>query len=130
MILKYSLAWFGMMVIAVMNGAFRDGVYKPYIGDLPAHQVSTALLLILLAAYFRTLASFWRIESANQAWTIGIIWLALTLAFEVGFGHFIAGNPWGKILHDYNVIKGRIWVFIPIWVLIGPYVFFRIGQAS
>jgi hypothetical protein len=130
MILKYSLAWFGMMVIAVMNGALRDGLYKPYIGDLSAHQISTVLLLVLLAAYFRTLASFWRLEAANQAWTIGVIWLALTLAFEFGFGHFIAGIPWEKLLHDYNVFAGRIWIFIPIWVLIGPYVIFRIRRAS
>jgi hypothetical protein len=42
-------------VLAIINGAFRDLVYKPHVGDLPAHQISTVTLIVLLAGYFRLL---------------------------------------------------------------------------
>ena len=126
MILRYFFAWFGMMLLAVLNGGFRDAVYKPHVGDLTAHQIATAALIIIFTAYFWLLSLYWRIESARQAWNVGLLWLSMTLAFEFGFGHFIAGNSWSKLLHEYNLLDGRVWVFIPLWMLIGPYVFYRL----
>ena len=49
MVLKYFLAWFGMMVLAILNGGLRDLAYKPHVGALPAHQLSTVILIVLLA---------------------------------------------------------------------------------
>jgi hypothetical protein len=117
-----------MMILAVLNGGLRDMLYKPYVGDLPAHQISTVILLILFALYFRLLASVWPIRSSGVAWTIGLMWLAMTLAFETVMGRFIAGNPWSMVLHDYNILAGRVWVLIPLWTLTGPYVFFRLRR--
>jgi hypothetical protein len=41
-----------MMVIAVLNGGQRDGVYAGYVSELASHQISTVILLILLELYF------------------------------------------------------------------------------
>ncbi len=49
MILKYFFAWFGMMVLAIINGGLRDLAYKSHVGDLPAHQISTVILIVLFA---------------------------------------------------------------------------------
>jgi hypothetical protein len=51
MILKYFIVWFGMMVLAIVNGVFRDFTYKPYVGDLAAHQISTAVLIVLFSGH-------------------------------------------------------------------------------
>jgi hypothetical protein len=125
MILKYFFAWFGMMVLAIINGGFRDYTYKPYVGDLAAHQISTVVLIVLFAGYFRFLASIWPIGTATQAWIIGDVWFLMTEAFEFGMGWFIAGESWDKLFQAYNVFAGQVWIFIPLWVLVGPYVFFR-----
>lgn len=130
MILKYLLAWFGMMVLAVLNGGFRDFAYKSLVGDLAAHQISTVVLVVLLAGYFWFLTRVWPIESATQAWIIGGIWFLMTEAFEFGVGRFIAGDSWSKLLNAYNVFAGQVWIFIPLWVLAGPYVFFRHVQPK
>lgn len=125
MLIKYSLAWLGMMFLAIANGSLRDILYKQSLGDLAAHQLSTVLLLLLLlfAVYFRILAVRWPLTSSSQAWSVGLIWLGLTLAFEFGFGHCIAGHSWARLFHDYNILAGRVWVFVPFWVLTGPVVF-------
>ena len=130
MILKYFFAWFGMMVLAIVNGVLRDFTYKPYVGDLAAHQISTAVLIVLFAGYFRFLFSAWPIKSAAQAWGIGGIWFLMTEAFEFGMGWFIAEQSWDNIFQAYNVFAGQVWIFIPLWVLVGPYVFFLYVQPK
>lgn len=129
MLIRYFLAWFGMMILAILNGGLRDVLYKPHVGDLVAHQISTVILLVLFAAYFRILASIWPIESSKRAWIIGFMWLCMTLVFEIGLGKVLLGYPWSRVLHDYNILAGRVWVLIPLWTLIGPYVFFRLKKT-
>ncbi len=130
MVLKYFFAWFGMMVLAIINGGIRDLVYTSMVGDLPARQLSTVILIMLFAGYFRFLTRVWPIGSATQAWSIGGIWFLMTEAFEFGVGRFIEGASWSELFHAYDVFEGQIWVFIPVWVLIGPYVFFRFARPK
>ena len=124
-ILKYFLAWFPMLLLAIANGALRDLVYKKYVGELAAHQVSTFSLIILFAVYIGFIIKWIPLASANQAMLVGLLWLVLTLAFEFGFGRY-RGNSWEKLFADYNLLKGRLWILIPVWVAIAPYVFFRL----
>ncbi len=124
MIRKYFVAWFGMMVLAVINGTIRDFVYKPHMDPLSAHQLSTLFLLMLMAGYFWWLRRRWPLASAQQAWLVGIIWFVMTEAFEFGLG-LRRGTPWSEMFAAYNVFAGQAWAFIPLWVLVGPYVFHR-----
>ena len=59
---------------------------------------------------------------------IGIVWLVMTLVFEFGFGLY-RGNSFKMLLADYNLPAGRLWVLIPLWVLIAPYIFNRIFHS-
>ena len=122
--LNYFLAWFGMMVLAIANGALRDLAYGPRIGDLPAHQISTQTLIIALAGYTWLLNRVWPIRSARQAWAIGLMWFVMTEAFEIGMG-FLTGVSWDRQIQAHNLFAGQVWLLIPLWVLVAPYVFFR-----
>jgi hypothetical protein len=44
----------------------------------------------------------------------------LTLAFEFLAGHYLFGNPWSKLLADYNLLRGHIWVLVLITTAFGP----------
>lgn len=109
MYLKYFIAWFPMFVIALANATIREVGYKRYFGELAAHQISTLTACILVGVYVWLLSNYLAIQSAGQALGIGLMWLAMTVVFEFGFGHFIVGNPWSRLLHDYNVLQGRVW---------------------
>jgi len=116
-----------MMVLAIINGGLRDLVYKSHVGALPAHQISTVVLVLLFAGYFRLLTRIWPIKSASQAWVIGGIWFLMTEAFEFGMGRYVSGASWSELFSAYNVFAGQVWIFIPLWVLAGPYMFYRIS---
>ncbi len=128
-LLQYGIAWFGMMVLAIVNGAVRDGVYAARTGELRAHQIATGILLVLIGGYFWILGRFWPVPSAGRAWAVGALWLVMTLAFEVALGRLIAGHSWQRILHEYNLLAGRVWVLVPLWVLVAPYALFRLRQG-
>ena len=126
--LKYVLAWLPLVMIAMVNGALREGLYGKYLGELRAHQVSTVSGVLLFGVFIWALVRFRRPESSKQAITIGLIWLGLTVAFEFIFMHYVAGRSWDVLLHDYNIFAGRVWVVVLVWVTVAPYVFYRLQK--
>lgn len=123
--LNYLLLWFPMIGIAVINGTARDLVYKKHLGDVTAHQLSTVSLLILLGVYIRFVINKYTPASDIQAIQIGFLWMCLTLAFEFGLGR-VRGRSWPMLLADYHILKGRIWILVPLWTMIAPWIFFRL----
>jgi hypothetical protein len=117
-----------MVVIAVINGALRDLWYGKRIGELWAHQISTATAMLFLGVYIWIAIRIWPPTSTRHAAMIGVLWLVLTLAFEFLFGHYVAGHPWQRLLRDYNLLAGRVWVLVPIWVAVAPYLFLRVQR--
>ncbi|MEM0344057.1 MAG: hypothetical protein QXQ13_03860 [Thermoplasmata archaeon] len=109
-------------VIAVLNGLFRQSVLVPSLGELWGRAISSITLssLILLATYI-FLANTDLCPSAGDLFSMGAIWLVLTLAFEFGFGRLVAKRSWQVLLEDYNILKGRIWILVLATTLLGPY---------
>lgn len=128
MIAKYMLGWLGLVIVAIINGTIRNLVYKNYLGDLRAHQLSTLIGIILFGLVIWGFTHLWKITSAKQAWTIGFIWLGMTIIFEFLFGHFVMGNSWSTLFHDYNIFAGRVWILVLIWTTIAPYVFYKLSS--
>lgn len=124
-IYKHILWWFAFPFVGILNGVLRESTYKKLVGDLPAHQISTVTGVVFFGIIFYLIFKKCKIESAKHAIFIGLIWLCLTIVFEFGFGHYIMGNSWEKLLHDYNLVAGRVWGLFLVWLLIAPYLFYR-----
>jgi len=124
--LKYFFAWLPMVAIAIANGVMRGVWYEKKLGELLAHQVSTASIIILLGVYIGSVMYFWRPESITQALAVGLLWLGLTVAFEFLFGHYVAGHSWRRLMADYNLFAGRVWILVPLWVALAPVIFYRL----
>lgn len=128
MILKYSIAWIVLPIIGIANGIIRQIGYGKLMRELLAHQISTVTGIILFGLYAWALSLRWKIQSSWEAISIGLIWLILTIVFEFLFGHYVVKHPWSRLLHDYNILEGRLWVLVLIWITIAPYVFFKLSS--
>jgi len=115
--------WFLMLLVSVLNGALRDFSYGPMVGELLAHQLSTLSGLLLLGGVMLIALRRQSPASDRQALGIGLFWCGLTLAFEFLFFHYVGGHSWAVLLANYDLSAGRIWVLIPLWLLIAPLVF-------
>jgi hypothetical protein len=124
--LKAILIWFVIMVMAVLNGTFRQLILKRFLDEGAAHIISTLLLsaIFLIIAYFFVKGNITGHELTSFV-MVGILWTAMTLAFEFLAGHYLFRNPWSKLLADYNLAKGRIWVMVPFLTLIAPMIFYK-----
>lgn len=122
----YTASWVGLVFLAILNGSIRQKMYSQYMTDLSAHQLSTFIFVILIAAYLFLISGVVRLQSSKQALLVGSIWVVMTISFEFIFGHYIMGNSWTRLLDDYNLIEGRLWILILIWTYLSPYTFYRI----
>ena len=127
MLLRYLIAWLGMAALAVANGVFRELFLAPRYASDTAYQLSTALLLAVLALYFWLLFRLWPLKSKGQAWGVGALWLVLTIAFEFGLG-LMGGLSWPEMLAQYHLANGVLWILVPAFVLVGPRLFVRRGK--
>lgn len=127
---KYLVAWFVMLLVSIANGAARDFTYGRYMDELTAHQLSTASGIVLLGIVIRGFVRRYPPSSGRQAVSIGLLWVALTVAFEFLFFHYVAGHSWSVLLANYNMFNGRVWIVVPVWVAAAPYVFFRLSRAA
>lgn len=114
-----------MVAIAVANGAVREAGLRRWLPESRARQVSTLLLIVFFALYMAAIFRLWPVASAQQALAVGATWLALTLAFELGLGRWVSHRSWSQMLAAYNLLAGRLWMLVPLWVAIAPYVFWR-----
>ena len=124
MILRLVLIWFGLLVLAVLNGGFREALLVPRFGRAVAQALSTVMLSLLIAVLGWLALPWIGPRTLQDAWTVGVLWVVLTLAFEFLAGHFLFGKPWPELFADYDVFAGRIWVIVPIVTLMTPIVAF------
>jgi hypothetical protein len=127
---KYILAWIPMLLIAIVNGAVRELCLVNYLGELRAHQASSATGIVLLGVYIWIIIRNWRPASATMAIAIGLAWLSMTVAFEFIFGVYVRGLSWGQMFHEYNLLAGRVWTPVLAWVTIAPYLFYRLQNRN
>ncbi len=130
MIAKYILVWFLLALVAIANGIIRQTTYGKTVSDLAAHQISTVTAILASGTVVWFVHHYWPIESAAQAWSIGLLWLIMTVAFEFGFGHFVAGHSWSRLLADYNILNGRLWSLFLVWVTVMPFLIFQMTTRA
>jgi hypothetical protein len=122
---RYFLAWFPMVAIAIANGLVREAWYGTQLSELRAHQVSTLSVVVLLGLYMGWVIRRWGPRSTAQALGVGALWLGLTVAFEFLFGHYVAGHSWARLVQDYDLLSGRLWPLVLLWVAAAPYLLSR-----
>lgn len=113
--------WPLFLVTAVSLGAVREKLIAPSLGEQAAHVIGTllfifAMLTIMWVFVDKISGSVRRLD----LWRIGVVWTAMTVCFEFGFFHFVAGVPWEKLMADYNIFAGRLWGLVLLTTLCGP----------
>jgi hypothetical protein len=121
MSLRAVAVWSAMVPIAIANGAMREILIVPAAGQAAGHLISTIMLCsAILLVTWMTIGWMRPANLRDAAW-IGIGWLALTLAFEFLAGHYVFGTPWYRLVADYNLAEGRVWILVPITTALAPW---------
>lgn len=111
-----SLAiWLLIICAEIIHGILRAILLVPPVGEFRSNQIGvfTGSAIILAIAYFtiRWIGA----QRPYQLLLVGLIWLVLTVAFEVLFGRFVVGLSWEELLAGYNIANGGL---MPLGLLI------------
>jgi hypothetical protein len=120
MLARAGAVWFGIMLLAILNGALRDILFAPRLGDLGARALSCLTLTAVIPLVTWISLQWIGPVSMSDAWRIGLMWLAMTLVFEFGAGHYVFRTPWRLLLADYNLLAGRLWILVLIATVTSP----------
>ncbi len=115
------VTWVLMIPVAILNGVVRQALVQPVTGELRAHQISvltgsSAFLALVYAAFHQQAPAM----SDRSLLRLGAGWVAATIVFEFIAGHFVFGNPWSRLFHDYNLRAGRLWTLVLGVIALSP----------
>jgi hypothetical protein len=113
------VVWLMFIVAESLNGSVRNLWLVPALGDRLAHTFSFIAGSILIVA-IATLLIRWINARQSQLLGIGVLWLLLTLGFEMGLGRFVLGYSWERITADYNLAQGGLMSIGLILVMLAP----------
>ncbi|MFO7922593.1 MAG: hypothetical protein R6U58_02765 [Bacteroidales bacterium] len=125
---KFFISWVPGIPIAIANGILREYWFRQFLPELPSHQLSVASFIMLFGIYVWFILRWLKLNSTKEALRLGLTWFVLTVAFEFLFGHFVMGHPWATLLRDYNLLAGRLWILVLIWIGTAPVILFRIRR--
>jgi len=113
--------WLGLVIAAILNASVRNALITPKWGEQAGHVASTVSFIgiIFLAAYL-FLSNLKSAYSTTDLLLVGLMWLVLTIVFEFSFGRFVMGHPWRRLLADYNILKGRVWLLVLVATFTAP----------
>jgi len=121
MLKRALVVWFGLLVLAIANAGVREALITPSMGASAGHVISTITLCAAILLLSWLTIGWIRPRWSGDAWAIGGLWFGLTVAFEFLAGHYLFGNPWSRLLEDYNVFRGRVWVLVLLTTALAPF---------
>lgn len=125
---KHFVSWIPGIPIAIANGILRELLFRRFLPELAAHQLSAASFVVFFGLYVWLIMKWLRLPSGRQALRLGLTWLLLTVAFEFLFGHFVMGQSWQALFNDYNLLAGRVWVLVLLWIAAAPIFLYRMRR--
>jgi hypothetical protein len=105
--------WIGLVIAAILNASIRNLLVTPRWGEQTGHVAGTVSFIgVIFLVTYLFLSNLESGYTQSDLLLVGLMWLALTIAFEFVFGRFVMGHPWRKLLADYNILRGRVWVLV------------------
>ncbi len=119
-LLKIIGIWLLLVVVAILNGGFRDKLLSQWIGAwaLPVSGLILSLLIFLITL---AVIPWLSVSQPFNYLIIGSIWVGLTLGFEFIFGHWVAGKSWAEILMIFDIKHGNLMALVFLTTWLAPY---------
>jgi hypothetical protein len=120
--LRGFVVWLVIILAETLHGILRTLWLAPYVGDFRARQLSVftgAIIILLIAIAF---VRWIRASQVSELLSIGVLWLVLTVSFEVVLGRFVLGYSWERITSDYNLLQGGLLSIGLVFLTLSPFI--------
>ena len=119
-LVRCFLVWLLFIPLATTNGALRDIVLAPALGDTLGRAVSSLTLSLLILGLTLVFVKRLGVDTRAGYLVVGAFWLVLTLMFEVSFFVLVMGHPMDELLKDFDLFRGRLWLIVLVTTFFAP----------
>ena len=105
-LLRAFLVWLVLIGVETAHGVLRTRLLVPLVGDLPARQIGVLIGSVLIFGVAYLFIRWIAAPTKHQLLAVGLLWVVLTVLFEIGLGRFVLGLPWEGITEDYDMTRG------------------------
>lgn len=114
------LVWLIIIGVETVHGILRSLLLMPAVGDFRARQMSvfTGSVLIFVVAY--VFIDWIHARARRGLIVVGLLWVLLTVIFEVVLGRLVLGLSWTRITEDYDLSKGGLLGFGLLFMAAAP----------
>lgn len=112
--LKSFVVWLIIIFAEMLHGTARALWLEPVVGEFRARQIAVFIGSGIILAIAISLIRWIGATNISQLLVIGVLWLCLTVGFEMLLGRLVMGLSWARIASDYNLLQGGL---MPIGLL-------------
>jgi hypothetical protein len=105
-ILRALVIWLLIVAAETLQGGLRRMLFDPDV-EFVVRQVSVLTGALIIFAITWACMRWLRIRSTAGALGVGVLWVVLTLGFEVVIGRAL-GLGWARIAADYDLLHGGL----------------------
>lgn len=106
--IRAGAVWLLIIAAETVHGTFRTIFLEPAMGGPEARRLSVftgaALIFAITWLTIRWIGEW----SSGRLIAIGLMWIALTVGFEVALGRFVLGLSWDRLFSDYDLSRGGL----------------------
>jgi hypothetical protein len=129
-LIRSFLIWLLFIPLAVLNGALRDLLLTPALGETMGRAISSLTLSLLIFSLTLLFVKKLGVNTVPGLYIVGGFWLVLTMLFEFTFFIVIMGHPMDVLFEDYDLFRGRLWLLVLITTFFSPFLAFRIRAGK
>ena len=125
-LLRALAAWLVLVGVESVHGTLRELFLAPLVGDFRARRIAvfTGSLLILGVAWL--FVRWIRAGATVRLLAVGVLWLLLTVAFELWLGRSVMGFSWERLALEYDVTRGALMPFGLLLMAFSPLIAARL----
>jgi apolipoprotein N-acyltransferase len=119
-LLRGIVVWLILIVAESINGAIRVFWLVPSLGNVRGHQIAFVIGSLLVLTIPIVFVPWLRASRLPQLISVGVLWLVLTVLFELMLGRLVFGYSWEQIAADYNIRQGGLMPFGLLLLTLSP----------
>ncbi len=126
-LVRAMLVWLLLMAAETAQGALRRILTHPDM-EFAIRQVSVVIGAAIVFGLTWVCFRWLRIRTTRHALAAGALWVAMTVAFEIGLGRAM-GYGWDRLLSDYDLGRGGLMPLGLLAMALTPWLVLRLRQA-
>ena len=125
-VVRALAVWLVLICAEILHGIARGILLVPLVGEFRSNQIGvftgSIIILVIAVVFVRWIGA----SRTSALLAVGVLWLGLTMAFEILFGRFVIGASWERLAADYNVLEGGLLPFGMLLLLLSPLIAMKI----